>query len=137
MRASLFPAGRIARRCAGFVGLVLAGIALTLALSLRDVMNALRVIGPLCMFVGLSGIAGKVRDALSLRKLLAGMNEAEARKFCAWQCVIRNAPKKYNDNDITYIPVDEETAGLSARELAEKYCLIPAIANQVHSTIDK
>ena len=123
------------RGSAGFAVLVLAGIVMTLTLSLREVMNALRFMGPLAVFVGVSGIAGKVREALGRRKLLEGMTEPEAMRFCAWQCVLNNAPKKYSDNDITYIPVDEETAGLSVRELAEKYCLIPAIANQVHSAV--
>ena len=132
MRAVLFPAGRIVRKCAGFFVLFLAGIVLTLTLSLRDVMNALRVLGPLCVFVGVSGTIARVRDALNLRKLLEGMTEPEAMKFCAWQCVLKSAPQKYEDNDITYIPADDAES-LSPEELAVKYDLLPPISRKVRS----
>ena len=132
LRAVLFPAGRIARKCAGFVVLVLAGLVMTLTVSLQDVMNALRVLGPLCVFVGMSGIISRVRDMLSRRRLLAGMDGTEALKLSAWQCVLNSAPKKYNDNDITYIPLDE-ARNLTAEELAGKYGLLPQIARRIKS----
>ncbi|MBQ7543327.1 MAG: hypothetical protein IJT02_00095 [Synergistaceae bacterium] len=132
MRASLYPAGRILRRCTGFAGLFLAGIVMSLTLSLRDIMNALRVIGPLCVFVGVSGTIARVRDALAQRRLLAGMTEPEALKLCAWQCVLKSAPKKYEDNDITYIPVDDAES-LAPEELAVKYNLLPPISRKVRS----
>ena len=133
LRAVLFPAKRLLRECLPFVLLLAVGAVLTLTLSFQDVMSALRAIGPLAVFVGISGMIGKVRDVLARRKFLLGREDSE--RLSAWECLLRTAPTKYNDNDITYIPVDEKTADLNVRALAEKYCLIPAIANQVHSTI--
>ena len=137
MRASLYPAGRILRKCSGFVVLFLAGLGLTLTVSLNaEMMNALRLIGPLAVFVGVSGTIGKMREILTQRKILAGMSEPEARKFSAWQCVLNSAPKKYNDNDITYIPIDDARAFTPA-ELAVKYGLLAPISRKAYELIHK
>ena len=136
MRAVLYPAGRILRKCAGFVLLFLAGLGLTLTVSLRDVMLALRVLGPLAVFVGISGTIGKVRETLQKRRILAGMSEPEARKFSAWQCVLNSAPKKYNDNDITYIPIDD-TQIFTPEELAVQYGLLIPISRKAYELIHK
>ena len=136
MRAALYPAGRILRKCLGFVVLFLTGLGLTLTVSLRDVMLALRVIGPLAAFVGVSGAIGKVREILGQRRLLAGMSEPDGRKFSAWQCLLNNAPKKYNDNDITYIPIDD-VRSFTPEELAVQYGLLSPISRKVYEVIHK
>ena len=132
VQALLLPAKRIMMRCLPFALLVVVGIALSLLLTFRDIMPALRVIGPMAIVVGIIGIAGKVREILSEREAVSKMSRDDAVRYCAWQLVLRNAPKKYGDNDVTYIPVNDDTMRMSARELAENYGLIPAIANQVH-----
>lgn len=133
MRAVLFPAVRILKSSAGFGVLVFAGLVMSLTLSLNaDMMGAIRIIGPLAVLTGISGIFGKVKEILRQRKILAGLSDDDAMRFSAWECAVKNAPKKYNENDITYIPVNDDTAGLSVKELAEKYVLIPAIAKQAH-----
>ena len=99
-------------------------------------MGAIRIIGPLAVLTGISGILGRAREILAQRKILAGLSENEARKYSAWQCVINNAPQKYNDNDITYIPVDDAMS-LSPEELAVKYGLLPAISRKAYEVIHK
>ena len=137
MRAVLFPAVRILKGSAGFGVLILAGLVMTLTLSLKpDLMGAIRIIGPLAVLTGISGIFGRAREILAQRKILAGLSENEARKYSAWQCVINNAPQKYNDNDITYIPVDDAMS-LSPEELAVKYGLLPAISRKAYEVIHK
>lgn len=137
MRAVLFPAVRILKGSAGFGVLIIAGLVMTLTLSLNaELMGAIRIIGPLAVLTGISGIFGRVREIFSHRKILAGLRENEARKYSAWQCVINNAPKKYNDNDITYIPVDDAMS-LSPEELAVKYGLLPAISRKAYEVIHK
>ena len=137
MRAVLFPAVRILKGSAGFGVLIIAGLVMTLTLSLNaELMGAIRIIGPLAVLTGISGIFGRVREIFSHRKILAGLRENEARKYSAWQCVINNAPKKYNDNDITYIPVDDALS-LSPEELAVKYGLLPAISRKAYEVIHK
>ena len=49
--------------------------------------------------------------------------------------MLKTAPKKFNDNDITYIPIDEETLKLKPEELASKYNLLPAISKKVYNLI--
>ena len=137
MRAVLFPAVRILNRCAGFGVLVLAGLVMTLTLSLKpELMGAVRVLGPLAVLTGISGILGRVREILAQRKILAGLSEDDALRFSAWGCVLKNAPKKYSDNDITYIPVDDAMS-LSPEELAVKYGLLPAISRKAYEVIHK
>ena len=129
VRASLFPAVRVLRKCWGF-GVVLAvGAVLSLTLTLSDEMIALRVIGPLGVFVGVSGIVGRVREVLARRKVLEAMSESERLRDSAWVCALRNAPKKFGDNDITYIPINSQTMSMTEAELSDRYNLIPAIAS--------
>lgn len=136
MRAVLFPAVRILKGCAGFGVLALVGLVMSLTLSLNaEMMTAIRILGPVAVVTGMSGIFGKVREILRQRKILAGLSEEDARRYAAWQCVLKHAPKKYNDNDLTYIPVSEETLGMDVKALAEKYTLIPAIANKAQLSI--
>ena len=136
LRAVLFPAGRIALKCVGFGVLFLAGIALTLALSFRDIMPALRVIGPLAVFVGISGTVSVIRKVFSEREELSGKPEADARRMSAWRCVLASAPKKHGDNDITYIPIDE-AGSLTPEALAAKYDLLSPIARKAYESIHK
>ena len=137
MRAVLFPAARILKKCAGFVLLVLAGVLLSLTLSLNaEMIGAVRILGPLAVLTGISGIIGKIREILRQRKILAGLSENDALRYSAWQCVLKNAPKKYNDNDITYIPVDD-VFSLTPEELAVKYELLPPIARKAYEVICK
>lgn len=137
MRAVLFPAVRILKGCAGFGVLVLAGLVMSLTLSLNpELMGAIRIIGPLAVMTGISGIFGRVREILAQKKILVALSENDARKYSAWQCVLNHAPKKYNDNDITYIPVDDAMS-LTPEELAVKYGLLPAISRKAYEVIHK
>lgn len=137
VQALLLPAKRMLTRCLPFAVLSVMGIALSMLLTFRDIMPALRAIGPMAVAVGIIGIAGKVREILSEREAVSRMSRDDAVRHCAWQLVLRKAPKKFGDNDITYIPVSDETKRMSARELAENYELIPAIANQAHLTFSQ
>ena len=137
VQAVLLPAKRIMMRCIPFALLSVVGIALSMLLTFRDIMPALRVIGPMAIVVGIIGMAGKVREILIERENVSKMSRDEAVRYCAWQLVLRNAPKKYGDNDIAYIPVNDDTMRMGVRELAENYGLIPAIAKQVHVTLSQ
>ena len=133
-RAFLYPAKMILRKCFAFIGLILAGMILSLLLALNDSwpamkeIFALRALGPLAVIVGVIGIFGKAREILSLRGKVSRMNHDDAMNFAAYTLVLENAPKKYNDNDITYIPVSKDTLNMNAPELAEKYNLLPSIS---------
>ena len=137
VRAFLCPAKMILRKCFAFAVLILAGIISSLLLTVNDSflkgVFAVKALGPLAVIVGMLGIFGKIREILRVRESVSKMNPDEALRYSAYSLVIRNAPKKYNDNDITYIPVNDETINMSPSLLAEKYNLLPAIASQAHS----
>ena len=135
MQALLLPAKRIMMRCVPFAVLSVVGIALSLLLTFGDFMPALRVIGPMAIVVGIIGIAGKVREILSEREAVSRMNHYEALRYCAWQLLLNNAPKKYGDDDITYIPVNDDTKRMSANELSERYNLLRTISLKAHEKI--
>ena len=135
MRAVLFPAVRILKGSAGFSVLLLAGLVMSLTLNLNaEMMGAVRMLGPLAVLTGISGIIGKGREILRQRKILAGLSENDALRFSAWECVLNNAPKKYNDNDLTYIPIDDALS-LTPEELSAKYELLPPIACKAYEVI--
>ena len=135
VQALLLPAKRIMMRCLPFALLVIVGIALSLLLTFRDIMPALRVIGPMAIVVGIIGITGKFREILSEREAVSKMSCDDAVRHCAWQLVLRNAPKKYGDNDVTYIPLNKDTMRMSAKELSERYNLLRTISLKAHEKI--
>ncbi len=140
-RVFLYPAKLLLRKCFAFFMLILAGIILSLMLTVNDSFMkeifAVKAIGPLAVIVGLSGIFANVREILRVRESVSKMNHDEALHFSAYRLIIKNAPKKYNDNDITYIPVSKETQRISPSELAEKYNLLSAIAVKAHKLIEE
>ena len=141
VRAFLYPAKLILRKCFAFMILILAGMILTLTLTVNDSwpllegVFAVKALGPLAVIVGVSGVIGKVRGILRVRESVSKMNHDEAVRYSAYRLVIKNAPKKYQDNDITYIPVSRETQSMSASQLAEEYNLLPAISLKAHEML--
>ncbi len=69
------------------------------------------------------------------RKRILAMTPDRALEYAAWRCFLMDAPKKYEDNEITYIPIDDETRELAAGELGLKYDLLPAIARLAFDAI--
>ena len=140
-RVFLYPLKLILRKCLAFMILILAGIILSLMLTVNDSFMkeifAVKVIGPLAVIVGLSGILANVREILRVRESVSKMNHDEALHFSAYSLVIKNAPKKYQDNDITYIPVSKESQNMTPSQLAEKYNLLSAIAVKAHKLIQE
>ena len=142
-RVFLYPAKLILRKCFAFMILILAGMILSLLLTVNDSwpglegIFAVKVIGPLAVFVGLSGIFANVREILRVRESVSKMNHDEALRFSAYSLVLKNAPKKYQDNDITYIPVSKESQNMTPSQLAEKYNLLSAIAVKAHNHIQE
>lgn len=132
VQALLLPAGRIVRMCLPFVLLGTVGAVLSVLLTFGDFMPAIRVIGPLAVIVGVIGTAGKIRDILRERESVSKMNHDEAVRYSAWQLLLRYAPKKFGDNDITYIPVSKDTLNMTPSLLAENYDLLPSISVKAH-----
>ena len=84
--------------------------------------------GGLCLFNGLQLAARKKQELLVMPK-------EKALYRCAWECMVDGAPKKNDINDITYIPVDEETLSRKNGDLMLLYDLLPEIAVEAHKRI--
>ena len=134
-RALLYPGRRIFVKSLPFVALIIVGIILALTLSVKSEIPALKALGFMAIFVGFSGIISEVRKNLATRKTFQAMTPDERLKYSTWQCVLKIAPKKYNDNDLTYIAVDEDTLRLDAKELGDKYKLLPAISQKAFAML--
>lgn len=84
--------------------------------------------GGLCLFNGVQLATRKKRELLAMPK-------EKALYRCAWECMVDGAPKKNDVNDITYIPVDEETLARKNGDLMILYDLLPEIAIEAHKRI--
>jgi len=84
--------------------------------------------GALCMYSG-------VKTATAKRRELQGLDRETALYRCAWECLLDGAPQKYDVNDLTYIPVDEETLGRKNGDLMILYDLLPEIAVEAYKRI--
>ena len=135
-RAVLFPVKRIFIKSLPFMILLLIGLGLSLTISLNDnLITAIRAIGPLAIFCGVSGIISVTKKILEQKKFLSSIPFEQALEISAWQYALMKAPKKFNDNDLTYIPINDATLKLTAKELAEKYNLLPAISEKAFNII--
>ncbi|MCR5347359.1 MAG: hypothetical protein K6E38_06225 [Fretibacterium sp.] len=126
---------RILRKCLPFLVVFLVGIILCLTLTLREEIFALRALGPIALFSGAAGIISETKKILDERAFMKTLAPQRALEHSAWLCFLRDAPKKYRENDITYIPVNGETLKLDTEGLALEYSLLPAISGQAFEAL--
>ncbi|MBQ7197556.1 MAG: hypothetical protein IJS40_09135 [Synergistaceae bacterium] len=131
LQAILYPFKRILRKIFPYFILLVVGIifSLTLAKKFDDII-VVKALGIIAAFCGVSGIFSETKKILTQRKNFLSMSPDEALKNSAWQCALKIAPKKFGDNDLTYIPVNDEVKNLSAEAIAEKYNLLEAISKK-------
>lgn len=84
--------------------------------------------GGLCLYGGIQSATKRKRELLTLPK-------DKALYECAWECMTDAAPKKNDINDISYIPVNEETLARKNGDLMILYDLLPEIAIQAHKRL--
>lgn len=80
-------------------------------------------------------LAGNLQSNLAKKRQVDALDPEKARYACAWDCLLEGAPKKQDINDITYIPVDEETLARKNGDLMVLYDLLPEIAVEAHKRI--
>ena len=97
--------------------------------------GAFRLLG-LCMIAG-GGLSlfGGLKSANAKKIQLLVLSDEEAIEQCAWECLVDGAPKKYDINDITYIPVTEKSLERKNGDLMILYDLLPEIAIEAHKRI--
>ena len=133
LRGYLQAGSRIGRIAIPCTLLTLAGLVLTVVFWKGE--GALRLLGLGMTGCGILCMAGLLGDIFKKRRLYAALSPDKALKKCAWECVLEQAPHKDGDNDLTYIPVTEETLGRKNGDLMILYDLVPEIAVEAHKRI--
>ena len=84
---------------------------------------------------GVTCLFGNLRNRSAKKRELSALSVDQGLYRCAWECLLEAAPKKNDVNDITYIPVDEETLARKNGDLMILYDLLPEIAIAAHKRI--
>lgn len=97
--------------------------------------GALRMMGLAMVACGLLGILGTWQRVTKKKRMYAAFSPEEALSQAAWDVFQDKAPKKYDINDITYIPIQEQTLSRKNGDLMILYDLLPEIAVQAYNRI--
>ena len=100
------------------------------------------LLGLAALACGVLGIVDALQKARKKRNDIRNMPETEALEEAVWDVFTAEAPKKENENDLTYIPINEQTQRRKNGDLMILYHLLPEIAvqawNRLHGkTADK
>ena len=112
---------------------ILAGIALAAFFWSRS--GAFRLLGLAMLGCGLLGSISTLQAGEKKRSRFAPLSHDQALTQAAWECFLEAAPKKNDINDITYIPINQETLARKNGDLMILYDLLPEIALQAHQRI--
>ena len=97
--------------------------------------GALRMMGLAMVACGLLGSFGNWQRVTKKKRMYAAFSPEEALSQAAWDVFLDKAPKKYDINDITYIPIQEQTLSRKNGDLMILYDLLPEIAVQAYNRI--
>lgn len=106
-----------------------------LAVAFWNGEGVFRLLGLGMAVSGILCLIGNLRSIHAKKAELANLPMDKALYCCAWECMTDRAPKKHDVNDITYIPVDEETLARKNGDLMILYDLVPEIAIEAHKRI--
>lgn len=116
-----------------FAAVLVAGILLAIFTWRGE--GALRMLGLAMTVGGALGLLGTWQRLTKKRREYAALSQEKALSAAAWDLFLENAPKKNDVNDLTYIPVNEETLARKNGDLMILYDLLPEIAVQAHKRI--
>lgn len=97
--------------------------------------GALRLLGLAMAACGLLGTLGTRQRLTKKKREFTALSPEKALYQAAWDVFLEKAPKKLDINDITYIPVNEETLARKNGDLMLLYDLLPEIAVQAYRRI--
>lgn len=97
--------------------------------------GALRLLGLAMAACGLLGTLGTWQRLTKKKREFTALSPEKALYQAAWDVFLEKAPKKLDINDITYIPVNEETLARKNGDLMLLYDLLPEIAVQAYRRI--
>ena len=113
------------------LALVLLAVRATVLPGRRELLPfaALLIIG------SLMGFLGTLREGGAERKELLALDGEAALRRAALLTVLECAPAKSGEEDLSYIPLDEETLRMKNGDLMLRYDLLPEIAVAAHKQI--
>ena len=97
-------------------------------LFVRESRQVYLLLGLAALICGTLGIYDALHKAKDKDRSLRTLPEAEALKAAAWDVFLASAPKKEDQNDLSYIPIDEKTLRRKNGDLMILYHLLPEIA---------
>ena len=125
------PRKRIIKNCLPYILVLVIGI--VLLFFTRNAVPSLKLVAPAAIFCGIAGAIAAFQKEQKQSASLKALPKDKALREAAWICLLEQAPKKQNDNDITYIPKEALVSCQDANSLALQYDLLPAIAKQAIS----
>ena len=133
LRATLNNRRETMKKALPFLLSLLAGIVVT-AVFLKG-NGVFRLLGLGLLACGVLGSVGTIQAGQKAKNRFASLPHDKALSAAAWECFLEAAPKKNDINDITYIPINEETLARKNGDLMILYDLLPEIAVQAHRRI--
>jgi hypothetical protein len=106
-------------------------------LFIRQSRQVFILFGLAALICGVLGIWDAVKKAKEKNRVLRAMPETEALEESAWDIFLSEAPKKEDQNDLTYIPINEKTLRRKNGDLMLLYHLLPEIAVEAWNRLHK
>ena len=95
------------------------------------------LLGLAALACGGLGIYDALHKAKEKAASLRALPEQDALAEAAWDVYLAEAPKKENENDLSYIPVNEKTSVRKNGDLMILYHLLPEIAVEAWNRLHK
>lgn len=127
------PRRKLLRSCGVFTGIFLLGV--VLCLLFWSTQGALRLMGLAAIVCGGFGVYSTLQSTEKAKQAYAALSESDALTQAAWETLVKAAPKKDKDTDLTYFPIDTKTLAMTSGELALAFDLLPMVAVKAHALL--
>ena len=104
-------------------------------LFVKESRQVFILLGIAALICGALGIYAALHKAKEKDRALRALPETEALEEAAWDVFEAEAPKKEDQNDLTYIPINEKTLSRKNGDLMILYHLLPEIAAEAWKKI--
>lgn len=127
------PWTRLFRRLLPFGIVLLFGVGV-LGL-LRPAERPFQMFGAAATICGAVGLVSTIRSAWRLQRAWSTKPPEVALEDAAWDYALEILPRKKDDADITYLPINQETRAMDHAELSRRFDLLPPIAKEAEERI--
>jgi len=115
-----------------FGGILLSGVVVS---CLFWSEGPFRLVGLAAIVCGILGLISKLQEVNTQRQAYRSLSLDRQLEKAAYEYMLTIAPHKQNLDDLTYIPVNEETLQLKNGDLMILYKLLPAIAVEAYNRL--